>query len=206
MFEIKVNLPYLILGIISFFILLNMVLKLLDGKIIAYLDKLSNYRELNELEIEYLNIKEKTRKSDFILSTFVKTIVFIQGFLILIIILNNSKPVSELYNIKIDETSPTTKIEYTIKNKRLFWYKKSFTEYIVKDMNDDNRYLISDEEKFLLNPSKEKRNIIDFHGEHVSVFKEEIKYEVLSSDVQLIRDKSLKSSKNNKVLIEDLVK
>lgn len=73
-------------------------------------------------------------------------------------------------------------------------------------MNDDNRYLISDEEKFLLNPSKEKRNIIDFHGEHVSVFKEEIKYEVLSSDVQLIRDKSLKSSKNNKVLIEDLVK
>lgn len=206
MFEIKVNLPYLILGIISFFILLNMVLKLLDGKIIAYLDKLSNYRELNELEIEYLNIKEKTRKSDFILSTFVKTIVFIQGFLILIIILNNSKPVSELYNIKIDETSPTTKIEYTIKNKRLFWYKKSFTEYIVKDMNDDNRYLISDEEKFLLNPSKEKRNIIDFHGEHVSVFKEEIKYEVLSSDVQLIRDKSLKSSENNKVLIEDLVK
>lgn len=114
MFEIKVNLPYLILGIILFFILLNMVLKFLDSKIIEYLDKLSDYRELNELEIEYLNIK-KTRKSDFILSTFIKTIVFIQGFLILIIILNNSKPVSELYNIKIDETSPTTKIEYTIK-------------------------------------------------------------------------------------------
>ena len=117
MFEIKVNLPYLILGIILFFILLNMVLKFLDSKIIEYLDKLSDYRELNELEIEYLNIK-KTRKSDFILSTFIKTIVFIQGFLILIIILNNSKPVSELYNIKIDETSPTTKIDYTINNKR----------------------------------------------------------------------------------------
>ena len=93
MFEIKVNLHFLILGIILFFILLNMVLKFLDGKIIEYLDKLSNHRELNELEIEYLNIKEKTRKSDFILSTFVKTIVFIQGFLMLIIILNNSKPV-----------------------------------------------------------------------------------------------------------------
>ena len=205
MFEIKVNLPYLILGIILFFILLNMVLKFLDSKIIEYLDKLSDYRELNELEIEYLNIK-KTRKSDFILSTFIKTIVFIQGFLILIIILNNSKPVSELYNIKIDETSPTTKIEYTIKNKRLFWYKKSFTEYIVKDLNDDNRYLISNDEQSVLNPSKEKHNIIDFHGEHVSVFKEEIKYEVLSSDVQLIRDKSLKTSENNKVLIEDLIK
>lgn len=206
MFEIKVNLPYLILGIISFFILLNMVLKFLDGKIIEYLEKLSNHRELNELEIEYRNIKEKTRKSGFILSTFVKTIVFIQGFLILIIILNNSKPVSELYNIKIDETSPTTKIEYTIKNKRLFWYKKSFTEYIVKDMNDDNRYLISDEEQSVLNPSKEKRNIIDFYGEHVSVFKEEIKRELISPDVELVRDKSLKSSANNKVVIDDLEK
>ena len=119
MFEIKVHLPHLILGIILFFILLNLVLKFLDGKIIEYLDKLSDHRELNE--IEYLNIKEKTRKSNFILSTFVKTIVFIQGFLILIIILNDSKPVSELYNIKIDENSPTTKIEYTIKNKRLFF-------------------------------------------------------------------------------------
>ena len=205
MFEIKVHLPYLILGIILFFILLNLVLKFLDGKIIEYLDKLSDHRELNELEIEYLNIK-KTRKSDFILSTFVKTIVFIQGFLILIIILNDSKPVSELYNIKIDESSLTTKIEYTIKDKRLFWYKQYFTEYIVKDMNDDNRYLISNEEKFVLNPSKEKRNIIDFHGEHVSVFKEEIKYELLSPDVQLIRDKSLHFSKNNKVLIDDLEK
>ena len=163
MFEIKVHLPYLILGIILFFILLNLVLKFLDGKIIEYLDKLSDHRELKELEIEYLNIK-KTRKSDFILSTFVKTIVFIQGFLILIIILNDSKPVSELYNIKIDESSLTTKIEYTIKDKRLFWYKQYFTEYIVKDMNDDNRYLISNEEKYVLNPSKEKRNIIDFHG------------------------------------------
>lgn len=206
MFEIKVNLHFLILGIILFFILLNMVLKFLDGKIIEYLDKLSNHRELNELEIEYLNIKEKTRKSDFILSTFVKTIVFIQGFLMLIIILNNSKPVSELYNIKIDETSPTTKIEYTIKNKRLFWYKKSFTEYIVKDLNDDNRYLISNEEQSVLNPSKEKRNIIDFHGEHVSVFKEEIKRELLSPDLETIKDKSLKSSANNKVLIDDLSK
>lgn len=206
MFEIKVNLHFLILGIILFFILLNMVLKFLDGKIIEYLDKLSNHRELNELEIEYLNIKEKTRKSDFILSTFVKTIVFIQGFLMLIIILNNSKPVSELYNIKIDETSPTTKIEYTIKNKRLFWYKKSFTEYIVKDLNDDNRYLISNEEQSVLNPSKEKRNIIDFHGEHVSVFKEEIKRELLSPDLETIQDKSLKSSANNKVLIDDLSK
>jgi hypothetical protein len=183
-----------------------MVLKFLDGKIIEYLDKLSNHRELNELEIEYLNIKEKTRKSDFILSTFGKTIVFIQGFLMLIIILNNSKPVSELYNIKIDETSPTTKIEYTIKNKRLFWYKKSFTEYIVKDLNDDNRYLISNEEQSVLNPSKEKRNIIDFHGEHVSVFKEEIKRELLSPDLETIKDKSLKSSANNKVLIDDLSK
>ena len=189
MFEIKVHLPHLILGIILFFILLNLVLKFLDGKIIEYLDKLSDHRELNELEIEYLNIKEKTRKSNFILSTFVKTIVFIQGFLILIIILNNSKPVSKLYNIKIDESSPTTKIEYTI-----------------KDMNNDNRYLISNEEQFVLNPSKEKRNIIDFHGEHVSVFKEEIKYELLSPDVQLIRDKSLHFSKNNKVLIDDLEK
>lgn len=206
MFEIKVNLHFLILGIILFFILLNMVLKFLDGKIIEYLDKLSNHRELNELEIEYLNIKEKTRKSDFILSTFVKTIVFIQGFLMLIIILKNSKPVSELYNIKIDETSPTTKIEYTIKNKRLFWYKKSFTEYIVKDLNDDNRYLISNEEQSVLNPSKEKRNIIDFHGEHVSVFKEEIKRELLSPDLETIKDKSLKSSANNKVLIDDLSK
>lgn len=206
MFEIKVNLHFLILGIILFFILLNMVLKFLDGKIIEYLDKLSNHRELNELEIEYLNIKEKTRKSDFILSTFVKTIVFIQGFLMLIIILNNSKPVSELYNIKIDETSPTTKIEYTIKNKRLFLYKKSFTEYIVKDLNDDNRYLISNEEQSVLNPSKEKRNIIDFHGEHVSVFKEEIKRELLSPDLETIKDKSLKSSANNKVLIDDLSK
>lgn len=206
MFEIKVNLHFLILGIILFFILLNMVLKFLDGKIIEYLDKLSNHRELNELEIEYLNIKEKTRKSDFILSTFVKTIVFIQGFLMLIIILNNSKPVSELYNIKIDETSPTTKIEYTIENKRLFWYKKSFTEYIVKDLNDDNRYLISNEEQSVLNPSKEKRNIIDFHGEHVSVFKEEIKRELLSPDLETIKDKSLKSSANNKVLIDDLSK
>jgi len=206
MFEIKVNLHFLILGIILFFILLNMVLKFLDGKIIEYLDKLSNHRELNELEIEYLNIKEKTRKSDFILSTFGKTIVFIQGFLMLIIILNNSKPVSELYNIKIDETSPTTKIEYTIKNKRLFWYKKSFTEYIVKDLNDDNRYLISNEEQSVLNPSKEKRNIIDFHGEHVSVFKEEIKRELLSPDLETIKDKSLKSSANNKVLIDDLSK
>lgn len=205
MFEIKVHLPYLILGIILFFILLNLVLKFLDGKIIEYLDKLSDHRELKELEIEYLNIK-KTRKSDFILSTFVKTIVFIQGFLILIIILNDSKPVSELYNIKIDESSLTTKIEYTIKDKRLFWYKQYFTEYIVKDMNDDNRYLISNEEKYVLNPSKEKRNIIDFHGEHVSVFKEEIKYELLSPDVQLIRDKSLHFSKNNKVLIDDLEK
>lgn len=206
MFEIKVNLPFLILGIILFFILLNMVLKFLDGKIIEYLDKLSNHRELNELEIEYLNIKEKTRKSDFILSTFVKTIVSIQGFLMLIIILNNSKPVSELYNIKIDETSPTTKIEYTIKNKRLFWYKKSFTEYIVKDLNDDNRYVISNEEQSVLNPSKEKRNIIDFHGEHVSVFKEEIKRELLSPDLETIKYKSLKSSANNKVLIDDLSK
>lgn len=73
-------------------------------------------------------------------------------------------------------------------------------------MNDDNRYLISNDEQSVLNPFKEKHNIIDFHGEHISVFKEEIKYEVLSSDVQLIRDKSLKSSENNKVLIEDLVK
>lgn len=206
MFEIKVHLPYLILGIILFFILLNLVLKFLDGKIIEYLDKLSDHRELNELEIEYLNIKEKTRKSDFLLSTFVKIIVFIQGFLILIIILNNSKPVSKLYNIKIDESSPTTKIEYTIKDKRLFWYKQSFTEYIVKDMNNDNRYLISNEEQFVLNPSKKKRNIIDFHGEHISVFKEEIKRELLSPDVELVRDKSLQFSKNNKVLIDDLEK
>lgn len=206
MFEIKVHLPHLILEIILFFILLDLVLKFLDGKIIEYLDKLSDHRELNELELEYLNIKEKTRKSNFILSTFVKTIVFIQGFLILIIILNDSKPVSELYNIKIDESSPTTKIEYTIKNKRLFWYKKSFTEYIVKDLNDDNRYLISNEEQSVLNPSKEKRNIIDFHRKHGSVFKEEIKYELLSPDVQLIRGRSLQFSKNNKVLIDDLEK
>lgn len=206
MFEIKVHLPYLILGIILFLILLNLIFKFLDDKILEYLDKLSDHRELNELEIEYLNIKEKPRKSDFILSTFVKAIVFIQGFLIFIIILNDSKPVSELYNIKIDETSPTTKIEYTIKNKRLFWYKKSFTEYIVKDLNDDNRYLVSNEEYSVLNPSKEKRNIIDFHGEHVSIYKEEIKSELLSPDVKLVRDESLKFSKNNNVLIDDLEK
>ena len=73
-------------------------------------------------------------------------------------------------------------------------------------MNDDNRYLISNEEKFLLNPSKEKRNIIDFHREHVSVFKKEIKRELLSPDLEIIKDKSLKSSANNKVLIDDLSK
>ena len=73
-------------------------------------------------------------------------------------------------------------------------------------MNDDNRYLISNEEQSVLNPSKEKRNIIDFHGEHVSVFKEEIKRELLSPDLETIKDKSLKSSANNKVLIDDLSK
>lgn len=80
MFEIKVNLPYLILGIILFFILLNMVLKFLDSKIIEYLDKLSDYRELNELEIEYLNIKKNTKKWFYIINFYQNNSIYSRIF------------------------------------------------------------------------------------------------------------------------------
>ena len=112
--------------------------------------------------------------------------------------------VSDIYNIKIDETSPVTKIEYTRKNNN-FLYKSAFTEYIIKDPKNPEKFLVSDQEDAVLNPNRSPKHISEFFSKrYIRLDKKNVKKGLTSKDDQVLKENELTDLENVKVRIDDV--
>lgn len=111
--------------------------------------------------------------------------------------------VSNIYNIKIDETSPVTKIEYTRKNNN-FLYKSAFTEYIIKDPKNSENFIVSDQEESVLNPNKSPKNIREVFSKRYIILDKRTVQQELSLKEEKESDSEIKDFKNVKVRLDDL--